>query len=522
MTYSPSPFTLLSRSCILAASIISYVSVSNPAFAQLRTWDNEDGDGAWLTALNWSGDDVPDTAGEDASIGDVGGSPSTVLLRPINGTTIDIGSLTIDAGSTFNNRFDSGTLNLTGGLSNSGTLSHTSSPSSNARNVYLNISGTNQIFNTSTGEIDFGGNSGRNRINVYMTLDAQNQNDGNINVEITGSADRDTKRLRLENSGTFTNNGSILIRDTQSSTSSYAQFQLLTNSAAVTLGGTGSITLDVGTLTDSNRARILGNSSGSPAELTNSSTHTIQGAGLVGSTLNLTNDGLVHATGDTAILDVNPTNTVTNNASGRMVASGIAGMNIGGGSGDIFTNNGLLEARSGSGMNLLATSTLNGTIAGGGTYTATTLSLTGSATLAAGDLSNADGTGSSTVGSLDVTGDLAFADTTIMNFQLGDNSAAGISFDTVNATGALTLDGVLNVEDLAGFGVGTYRLFTFSAGNLTDNGVTLGSTPGAYTYSLDADNAGGFVDLTVIPEPSTFVMLFGSFGLLYLLRKKRR
>jgi hypothetical protein len=60
------------------------------AIAQTRTFDgNNDADGGdgtnWSQAVNWSGDDVPNTAGEDAVI-DPGGVWSVIL----NGTfTID-------------------------------------------------------------------------------------------------------------------------------------------------------------------------------------------------------------------------------------------------------------------------------------------------------------------------------------------------------------------------------------------------------------------------------------------------
>ena len=43
-------------------------------------------------------------------------------------------------------------------------------------------------------------------------------------------------------------------------------------------------------------------------------------------------------------------------------------------------------------------------------------------------------------------------------------------------TGDLTLDGILNVEDLGGFGVGLYRIFDYG-GVLTDNGMDVGTTP---------------------------------------------
>ena len=43
-------------------------------------------------------------------------------------------------------------------------------------------------------------------------------------------------------------------------------------------------------------------------------------------------------------------------------------------------------------------------------------------------------------------------------------------------TGNLTLDGILNVEDLGGFGAGVYRIFDYG-GVLTNNSMDIGSTP---------------------------------------------
>ena len=45
-----------------------------------------------------------------------------------------------------------------------------------------------------------------------------------------------------------------------------------------------------------------------------------------------------------------------------------------------------------------------------------------------------------------------------------------------DVTDNLTLDGILNVEDLGGFGVGLYRIFDYG-GVLTDNGMDIGATP---------------------------------------------
>lgn len=496
-----------------------FTSLAPSLSAQVRTWDGEGNGVNWLDPLNWSGDEIPDTIGEDAVIGDVLGTPSSVTLDPANGTTLDIGSLTVDVDNELNIRFDSGTFNVTGGLSNSGSILHASGPSNNSRTVHFNVGGTNQIFNTSTGDIRIGANSGRNRINSIMTLDAQNQNDGSITASMTSSVDRDTVRFRLENSGTFTNNGSILIQDTQSATSGYASFQFITNGAAVTFDGTGSVTLDVGTLTDTARARLTGNGAGT---LTNGANHTIQGAGLIGSDIDLVNNGLVLATGDTAVLDINPDTFVTNSATGRMVASGVAGMVIGAAS-ETFTNDGHLEARTGSNIAInTSNATLNGVIAGGGNFS-TGLSLTDLATLSPGDYFNADGTGGSTVGMTSIDVDLTMQDATALLLQLGAAGTAGVDYDSLSIVGSLTLDGVLTIEELAGFGAGTYRIATFTSGELTDNELVIGSSPSGYQYTIDANNAGGYVDLIVaVPEPSTYALLLGAGVLLFVGNRQRR
>ena len=66
--------------------------------------------------------------------------------------------------------------------------------------------------------------------------------------------------------------------------------------------------------------------------------------------------------------------------------------------------------------------------------------------------------------------------------------------DLTQVGGNLTLDGMLNVTALSGFGNGTYTIITYS-GALTDNGLTLGSMPSGFGYGLAA--GGGDVELIV-------------------------
>ena len=170
-----------------------------------------------------------------------------------------------------------------------------------------------------------------------------------------------------------------------------------------------------------------------------------------------------------------------------------------------FTNNGLLEARSGTlvAFGTATTARVNGELRGGGAYVvATNIFLADSATLAPGDSEAADGTGASTVGLLTVTGNVALASATALNFQFGSAVAAGADYDAVAVTGSLTLDGVLNIEERPGFSLsGRYRLFTFRAdgASVTDNGLTV---PQGYQVLVDRDN--GWVDL-VYPSRATIM-----------------
>jgi fibronectin-binding autotransporter adhesin len=81
-------------------------------------------------------------------------------------------------------------------------------------------------------------------------------------------------------------------------------------------------------------------------------------------------------------------------------------------------------------------------------------------------------------------GSLSLSSGSIVNVTLGAPSAQ-VLFDV---EGLLTLDGVVNVADGGGFGMGVYRLFDFNA--MIDNGLEIGTTPGAGAYSIQTSVAG--------------------------------
>jgi len=87
-------------------------------------------------------------------------------------------------------------------------------------------------------------------------------------------------------------------------------------------------------------------------------------------------------------------------------------------------------------------------------------------------------------------GALTLNNTSILNYELGSPAS-----DRVDVTGALTLDGILNVQAAVGFGEGTYRLINYG-GALTDNALTFGLVPAPFEYAISTDIAGQ-VNLTV-------------------------
>ena len=115
------------------------------------------------------------------------------------------------------------------------------------------------------------------------------------------------------------------------------------------------------------------------------------------------------------------------------------------------------------------------------------------------------------------------ANTSVLTFELGTPGiVGGTANDLISVTGALTLDGNLQITTLAGFNTGTYRLFNFT-GALTNNVLNLDSGflttyPGSFIDTGTANQ----VNLVVVPEPASAITLLGGLGILAALRRRRQ
>ena len=144
--------------------------------------------------------------------------------------------------------------------------------------------------------------------------------------------------------------------------------------------------------------------------------------------------------------------------------------------GDITVNSGTLRANNTAGSATGVTNNLE--IFSGATLTGN--GIIGSATTVDNGAIFAPGDPS---GTLTISNSLTLNDSSLLQFSLGTVS------DSVKVSGNLFLTGQLSVTNAAGFGPGSYSLFT-CGGALTFDNLVLVSAPAGYNYSFDTNTPG--------------------------------
>ena len=88
-------------------------------------------------------------------------------------------------------------------------------------------------------------------------------------------------------------------------------------------------------------------------------------------------------------------------------------------------------------------------------------------------------------GTLWISNNLVINSGSVLRYDLGTNS------DRTVVSGNLTVGGTLNVTDAGGFGIGSYTLFAYpTASNFVNNGLSVGTAPAGYTYTINTATAG--------------------------------
>ncbi|WP_338285532.1 autotransporter-associated beta strand repeat-containing protein [Luteolibacter sp. LG18] len=169
-------------------------------------------------------------------------------------------------------------------------------------------------------------------------------------------------------------------------------------------------------------------------------------------------------------------------------------------------------------------------------FTQSNISGRGTINIGAGKTLTADGNVGPgfSPGTLNVTGNLAYASTTITTLELaGNGGVAGTDSDYINVTGTFSLTGALNIVSYNGYDItqtGVYNLL--DAGTFTGDFTSVSVGGNSLTYNLPTDDWTGtfggtsytFTEgtgvLSVVPEPAS--LLLGALGSLTLLARRRR
>jgi fibronectin-binding autotransporter adhesin len=258
------------------------------------------------------------------------------------------------------------------------------------------------------------------------------------------------------------------------------------------------------------------------------------GAGGTGGSLSISSAISMAAAQSTFVVDQSDTVTQGVDFSGAAITASVGGPGIGNfiqaGSGTTILNaaNSYRGATSVNAGTLLingdqsaadgAVTVASGATLGGSGTTGGAVSILGGAIVAPG----------SGVGTLTVSNAFTLANSSILNFELNplDNTVGGGINDLITGVSNLTLDGVLNVSGAGGWtsvaDFTTWRLFNY-AGTLTNNLLALGTMPtlgSGQSFQIDTSTSGQ-VNLIVVPEPSTLVLLSGLVVVGFFARRQR-
>ncbi|SDT94899.1 fibronectin-binding autotransporter adhesin [Verrucomicrobium sp. GAS474] len=496
------------------------IGFSGATASAQSVWNGGGTDGNFSTALNWASGVAPTSA--VTTVLQIGGSSQTAINID---TPFSAQSLTFLSGaSAFT--LSGNTLSLTGtggvNVTNSSASVQTIAASMSVASGGFAATGANM---TVSGNVAISGNN--------FTLTAGGGKTLTVSGALTGGITAGNFAINaaggtvvLSGASTIGNtiniwNGNV-VAGTSSSTTTGGAF----GKGSVSLGLSGQSSSSIlvsGAYTIGNNIRVITNTNGavytlggSTADISTYSgaislgTSTAAGTAGMGVTLTAASGGRVNFTGgirhETTSTAGNSSDAVTKTGAGIVAISG--------------TNNTYLGITTVSAGTLLVNGTLSGTgavsvasaaVLGGNGTVSGAVTVASGGILSAGDM---DASGTSLTGTLTLGGGLALNTGSTLKFDLGSAS------DLVAVTGNLILGGTLSLTAGSGFGAGTYELFSYS-GTLTDNTLTVGTSPAGYAYTVDTSTA-GVVNLQVVavPEPAPLVLMGAGMAAFLLLRRR--
>ena len=519
-----------------------------------QTWTGTT-DGNWNNTGNWNPATVPNSSGATATFGLSNTNAITLsastevnsITFTSNATstyTITVAptlSLTISgAGLTNNSGITENFVTAVDGSGNSGTVNFTNNATA----------GNATQFTNNGGNVSGAGNGGITQFSGESSAgSATIVNNGGTNggaggaTYFSGSADGGTARAITNGNGIFdisAQDGGMNIGSIEGSGTYFLGANTLTiggnnlsttvsgviadggknggSGGSLVLTGTGTLTLTgantyTGTTSIINGATLHASTAGAlPAPASDGGTGTVRSAlvmdqtGTGGSTLSLgANQSVASLTG-AVLSQVNlNANTLTIGATNAATNAEFDGVIGDDGLGGSLTKDGastqiLGGANTYTGLTTVQAGVLrvDGSLAVGSTVNVNNgATLSGSGTIA-GSVNILSGgilqSGDALPGTLTI-GNLVLNSGSNSNFRLVQSGVIGGVNDLANVTTNLTIGGALNVTQLAGFGIGTYPLFTYG-GALTNNGFSAINGLAGFSTSIFTGIAGE-VDLVV-------------------------